>query len=110
MAEVGVEPSAASKLEEQAQDDSTLKESINHGGGEAPSAEEDVLSEFWPSPPSTPCSNELQVFYAILLCAIEGEISVVIALYSRSTKPNFISIKSYSYSKNCPRHSVANDW
>ena len=65
IAEVGGEPSAASKLEEQAQDDSTLQEPINNGGGEVPSAEEDVLSEFWPSPPSTPCSNELQVSFAI---------------------------------------------
>lgn len=39
---------------------SSVQDRVNNGGN-VPQAEQDVLAEFWPSPPSTPCSEAVQV-------------------------------------------------
>lgn len=67
----GVEPAdgiAPMETEEKEQEDSKVQDA-NENGKDAPvpSAEEDVLANFWPSPPSSPCSEALQAKFSKFL-------------------------------------------
>lgn len=65
-----VEPDGLAPMETEENEQEAPKEQETSENGvevPVPSAEEDVLAKFWPSPPSTPCSAELQAKFANFL-------------------------------------------
>jgi len=59
---------APMEIEENEQEDSKVQETSENGvEAPVPVVEEDVLAKFWPSPPSSPCSEDLQARFANFL-------------------------------------------